>query len=107
MDDVVNGVTNDIWSYSPLMDHVLNFWNISQLPNVLFVKYEELLADSFVTIKQISEFFECSYTDEQLKELTEFTSFENMKKNNSLNRENDIIRMEKYFEKKRLDASFR
>lgn len=106
MDDCVNGITNDEWIYAPHMDHILNFWNVKHLPNILFITYEDLLSDSFATIKKISKFLERSYTDEQIKDLTEFTSFENMKKNDSLNREHDIIRMEKRYEKKRLDASY-
>lgn len=106
MDDVVNGVVNNTWIYSNHMDHVLNFWNVKHLSNVLFLKYEDLLTDSFATIKTISEFLGRNYSDDQLKGLTDFTSFEKMKKNNSLNRENDIVRMEDRWGKKRLDASY-
>lgn len=106
MDDVVNGVINNAWIYSSHMDHVLNFWKARHLSNVLFISYEDLLSESFATIKKISEFLGRDYTDEQLKELTEFTSFDNMRKNKSLSRENDVVRAEEHLGKKRPDSSY-
>lgn len=106
INDVVEGVTNNAWLYSDHMDHVLNFWNAKHLPNILFITYEDLLSNSFATIKKISEFLKCNYTDKQIKDLTEFTSFDNMRKNKSLSREDDVVRMEKDEGKKRLDPSY-
>ncbi|KAJ6643608.1 Amine sulfotransferase [Pseudolycoriella hygida] len=106
VDDVVNGITNDVWYQSPQIDHILNYWKLRHLPNVSFVHYEDLVNDSFNTIKTISEFLGCCYTDEQLKVLTEFVSFKNMKKNKAINREEDVARMEEKFGKKRPNPGF-
>lgn len=106
MDDVVNGLINDQWVCSPYLDHILNYWNIRHLSNVCFIAYEDLVRNPFTTIKMMSQFMERNYTDEQLKQLIEFISFENMKNNKAVNREEDLIEMEEFAGKKRLDATF-
>lgn len=106
VNDVVEGVINNAWLYSNHIDHVLNFWNVRHLSNILFITYEDLLSNSFDTIKKVSKFLENNYTDEQIKELTEFTSFDNMKKNKSLSREEDVVKMEQHEGKKRLDSTY-
>lgn len=106
IDDVIQGVTEDMWIHSPYLEHILNAWNLRNHPNVLFITYEDLINEPFVTIKSISEFLLCSYTDAQLKELVEFVSFKNMKKNEALNRDDILADIEQTFGVKRKDASF-
>lgn len=107
MDDVVTGIMNDMWTYGSHSDHILNFWSLRHLPNVLFVTYEDLVTDSLATIKMISQFLDCSYTDQQLKELTEFISYDNMKNIDTINGEEAVARMEDSHGKKRPDADFK
>lgn len=96
----------DLWAQSPRAQHILNFWSVRDLPNILFVAYEDLVRDTFTNIKKISEFLGCTYTDEQLYELTEFVSFKNMKDNKTLNKESLITDVERTYGVKRLDSSF-
>lgn len=79
--DFFDGYLNDYTLFGPLHEHVLSFWQLRNLDHVLFTVYEDLLADQFNGIKQVSEFLECAYTDDQLKHLTEFVSFKKMKSN--------------------------
>lgn len=65
---------------APFIDHVLSFWQLRHLEHVLFLTYEELSADPFGGVKRICEFLGYSYDDNQLKQLTEFVSFENLRK---------------------------
>lgn len=106
LDDIINGVTHDMHSFGPRFAHILNFWKSKHLPNVLFVTYEDLVNDAFATIKQISEFLGCKYSDNQLKELTEYVSFDKMKKNKAINREEDLKSVEKETNKERPDVEF-
>lgn len=106
LDDAVDGMTSDTLFISPVLNYILNFWRVRNLSNVLFVAYEDLVTDAFATIKKISKFLECKYTDEQLIELTEYSSFDNMKKNKAINREEDIIRTENIHGKMRPDVEF-
>lgn len=70
---------NDKMIYTPLHEHVLSFWQLRHLDHVLFCTYEELLADQFNGVKRVSEFLKCSYSDQQLRKLSEDLSFDNMK----------------------------
>lgn len=106
MDDIVDSIANDLSFYSPLPNHIHNFWKIRYLPNVLFLTYEELVNNPFVSIKRISKFLKCEYSDEQLMELTEYISFKSMKNNKAINRESDIAKMEAVHGRKRPDAGF-
>lgn len=107
MDDVVAGIANDRWTYGSHSDHILNFWSLRHLPNVLFIAYEDLVTDTLATIRMISTFLDCSFTDQQLKELTEFISFDNMKNINTINGEEAMAWMEHVHGKKRPDADFK
>lgn len=106
LDDVINGVTNDTWLFCPRFSHILNFWRVRHLPNVCFIAYEDLLSDTFNTIKKLSEFLNCHYSDEQLMKLVEYSSFDNMKKIKTINKESDVLWMENKLGKKRPDAEF-
>lgn len=106
LDHIVDGVINDTHVFSPRFSHVLNYWKCKHLPNVLFITYEDLVNDAFATVKTISEFLGCSYSDDQLKEVTEYVSFDKMKKNKAINREEDLKSMEKQFNKDRPDSEF-
>lgn len=106
MDDAVNMVINDLSLTSPHLDHIQNYWKIRHLPNVCFIYYEDLVNDSVATLKKISKFLGYNYSDEQLNELANFISFKSMEKNDKINREPDLIRMEKEFGK-RLDTKFK
>lgn len=108
MDDVVNSIVNDICVFSPHLSHYQNFWQIKHMPNVLFhVKYEDLVNDSFETIKKVSEFLGCNYTNDQLNQLADYVSFEKMKNNKSVNRQSDVDRMEHFYGKQRPDTDFK
>lgn len=67
--------------FAPFHDHVLNYWEIHHLENLLFLTYEDLSANRFAGIKRISEFLGCTYSDEKLHELTAYVSFDHMTQN--------------------------
>lgn len=75
---------------APFFDHIFSFWQLRKLDHILFLTYEDFLADPFGGVKKISEFLECSYDDNQLKQLTEFVSFDNLRKHRLENRPADI-----------------
>ncbi|XP_031617061.1 sulfotransferase 1 family member D1-like [Contarinia nasturtii] len=66
--------------YAPLHAHILAYWQLRNLDHLLFLNYEEQLADRFAAVKKIAKFLECTYGEEELKELMEYTSIENMRK---------------------------
>lgn len=68
--------------FGPYDTHVSSFNQFRSLDDFLFLTYEDLLADRFQTVKKISEFLECKYSDEDLEKLAAFISFDNMKQIN-------------------------
>lgn len=76
--------------FTPFFDNILSYWQLKHLDHVLFVTYEELSADLFAGVKRISEFLECSYTDEELKELAEYVSFKKMRESMEDNLPNEL-----------------
>ena len=106
MDDVVNGIINDKWISSPRLVHILNFWKLRHLPNICFITYEDLVRNPLATVKVLCKFLGRAYTDDQLNGLIEFISFDNMRQNSAINRENTVVEMEILSGKKRFDATY-
>lgn len=72
---------DDMVIYAPFNAHVNGFRQLDHFDHVLLINYEEMSVDPVAGIKKISEFLECSYSDDQLKQLTEHASFHNMRNN--------------------------
>lgn len=70
--------------FGPYYEHIYGFQQLHHLDHLLFMTYEELSANTFATVKRLSDFLECSYNDEQLNELIENVSFGRMKNGVSL-----------------------
>lgn len=81
MEDFFDIFLNDHIYYGPFHEHVNSFQQLKQCQHILFISYEQMVADPFATIKQISEFLNYNYTDQQLRQLTGHLSFENMRRN--------------------------
>lgn len=79
MEDFFDISMNDHIVYAPFHDHVHSFVQLKQLDHVLLMKYEEILANPFNEIKRINDFLKYSYSDDQLKQLTAYVSFESMR----------------------------
>lgn len=83
-DNFFKSYLNEWMTVSPFHDHVLSFWNMRHLDHVLFSVYEDLLADQFKGVKRISDFLECSFSDQELRDLVHNASFEKVKENISV-----------------------
>lgn len=73
----------DLTWYMPYGAHVKSFWQCRHLDHFLFLHYEHLSANRVDGIKRISTFLECKYNDDQLNELSEHVSFDNMQRMNT------------------------
>lgn len=92
--------------WSPYWDHILDFWKLRNEKNVLFLTYEDmkkvnnsnfkikfslnitkfvLIQDLPKIIRSTCEFFQKSYTDDQIADLAEHLSFDSMKNNEACN----------------------
>lgn len=81
MEDFFDTFLNDHIIFGPFHGHVNSYLQLRQCDHLLLMNYEKMVGNPFAAIKRISEFLNYSYTDEQLKQLTEHLSFENMRKN--------------------------
>ncbi|XP_055593598.1 sulfotransferase 1B1-like [Uranotaenia lowii] len=77
-------LTNQVL-WCPQVQHTLDFWNIRHRDHVLFLHFEDMKKDLKQIVKQVSEFFKKSFTEEQLNQLAHHLSFDTMKENPSAN----------------------
>ncbi|XP_058118159.1 luciferin sulfotransferase-like [Anopheles ziemanni] len=86
----LEGLLQDRVMFCPQVHHALDFWNLRQEPNVLFLTYEEMKKDLRGVLPRVCQFFGKSFSDEQLDELAVHLSFDEMKKNPSTNNDNMV-----------------
>jgi len=80
MEEFFDLFLNDHIVYGPFYEHANSFKQLIELDHVLLLNYEDMSVNPFAAVKKISEFLNYSYSDDQLKQLTEHVSFENMRK---------------------------
>ncbi|CAH0406364.1 unnamed protein product [Chilo suppressalis] len=71
--------------WTPYFENVKEAWEKRNHPNMLFLFYEDILQDIPATIKRVAAFLGKTVTDEQLSRLSNHLSFDNFKKNKSVN----------------------
>ena len=73
-------------------DHVPEWWTHRDEPNVLFLKYEELKKDLPGNVKIIAEFLGCSVDEATIQKIAQATTFDSMRANTSLWKQQHFIR---------------
>ncbi|XP_033741699.1 sulfotransferase 4A1-like [Pecten maximus] len=71
--------------YSPWWRHVKEFWDIRDSPNILFLKYEDIVEDLGGTVVTIAEFLGKEVHPMEVKMIADHCSFDMMKVNPNLN----------------------
>jgi aryl sulfotransferase len=69
------------YPYWSLFHNVASWWPYRHRPNIAFVHYNDLLADTAGQIKKVTEFLEIAVTPRQVAEITERVSLAEMKQN--------------------------
>lgn len=81
MEDFFEIFLNDRIIFGPFYEHINSYRQLElQCEHILLISYEEMVANPFAAIKQISEFLNYSYSDIELQQLTKHLSFENMRR---------------------------
>jgi len=70
-------------THSPFFEHIRSWWEIRQLPNILFVHFSDLKADRKGELERISKFLGVDVPEEKWGAIIEHTSFEWMKQNSN------------------------
>ncbi|PFX13018.1 Sulfotransferase family cytosolic 1B member 1, partial [Stylophora pistillata] len=69
--------------YGQWSDHVLGWWSQREDPNVLFLKYEDLIKDLHSNVCLIAKFLGKKLSEDTIKKISGQCSFNGMKKNMS------------------------
>ena len=70
----------DGYPYWSQLHTVKTWWDYRHLPNILFVHYADLLKDRAGQIQRIADYLNIKVTPQYLKQITEQSSFDSMKK---------------------------
>ncbi|XP_060595160.1 sulfotransferase 4A1-like [Ruditapes philippinarum] len=65
--------------------HVLEFWQRRNDPNVLFLKYEDIVKDMPKAVRRIADFLKRQITDDDVARICEHCHVDNMRKNDKVN----------------------
>ncbi|XP_072031501.1 sulfotransferase 1C4-like [Amphiura filiformis] len=84
-DDFFNDFISGNTIFGQWWDHYLYYWNKRHLPNVLFIKFEDMKRDLRDVIEQVSDFLGYSLTKNQIDAIFHHCSFDNMKSNPMVN----------------------
>ncbi|KAM3960562.1 sulfotransferase [Aphomia sociella] len=79
----------DLLPWTPIIAHTNEAWEKRHEPNLHFVFYEDMIKDLPEQIRNMYKFLELDYTEEQIKKLSAHLSFENLRKNKSVNNSTD------------------
>nr|XP_022902176.1 estrogen sulfotransferase-like [Onthophagus taurus] len=69
---------------------VLSYWKRRNLPNILFLTYEEMYSDLKGVVNKVSNFLGKSYSENEIDELVQHLSFDQMKINKAVNKESVV-----------------
>ena len=72
-------------AFTPWGRHVRDFWDHRNDENVLCLKFEDTVKDMSGTVRKIAEFLSRELSEDDVKQICEHCSIENMKKNEMTN----------------------
>ncbi|XP_070498409.1 sulfotransferase 1C2-like [Chironomus tepperi] len=91
-EDLIEAFLTDLMLYSPMNDHVLDFWKIRDQPNILFLFFEDMKRNLDQEVKRAVKFLDKDFSQEEIDKLCKHLSFESVKDNKMINK-NEEIRM--------------
>ncbi len=78
-EDFFEAFLNDMVIYAPFQDHILDFYNMRNEDNVLFLSFESMKRDIHSVIKKTMVFLNKEFDDNQINQLANHLSFDEMK----------------------------
>ncbi|KAK3893304.1 hypothetical protein Pcinc_002860 [Petrolisthes cinctipes] len=83
-DDFVQYFVDDDFLYGPYWLHLKEAWEQRNHPNLHFMFFEDLKTNNMKELKKLNNFLNTKLTDQQLNNVSQYTSFPEMKARNSL-----------------------
>jgi len=90
IEDFIEAFVNDLMLYSPMNEHVIDFWNIRGQSNILFLFYEDMKRNLDQNLKKVMKFMGKDYSQDEIDKLCAHLSFDSMKNNKMVNKEDHM-----------------
>lgn len=89
-EDFIEAFAKDSVPYSPINEHIIDFWNIRDEPNILFLFFEDMKRNLDQEVKKAMKFFGKDFSQEEIDKLCQHLSFESIRNNNTVNKDEHI-----------------
>lgn len=84
IDDLIEEFLDDKILFSPMNEHVLEFWKIRNEPNVMFLFYEDMKRNLPQEVTKVMKFLGKKFSQYQIDDLCKHLSFDSMKENRAV-----------------------
>lgn len=65
--------------FAPFREHRIDFWNLKEYENILYLTYEDVVSDMDFAIRQVAHFLGKTVSDDDVQKLKEHLKFDSMK----------------------------
>ncbi|CAG9801248.1 unnamed protein product [Chironomus riparius] len=90
MEDFIEAFSKDLVPYSPINEHIIDFWSIKDEPNILFLFFEDMKKNLDQEVKRAMQFFGKDFSQEQIDKLCQHLSFESVRNSKTVNKDEQI-----------------
>ena len=98
-EDFIEAFVKNLMFYLPMNEHVIDFWNIRDEPNILFLFFEDMKRNLDQEVKKVMKFLDKNYSQEEVDKLCVHLSFESIKNNKNINKDEVLIKFLQAFGK--------
>ncbi|XP_070495897.1 sulfotransferase 1B1-like [Chironomus tepperi] len=92
-EDYIQAFVKDLMMYSPMNEHITEFWKIRNEPNILFLFFEDMKRNLDQEVKKTMKFLDKDYSQDEIDKLCKHLSFESIKDNKMVNKEVEIQKL--------------
>ncbi|XP_070498419.1 luciferin sulfotransferase-like [Chironomus tepperi] len=98
-EELMEAFVKDLMLYSPMNDHILDFWKIRNAPNILFLYYEDMKRNLDQEVKKAMKFLNKNYSQDEIDKLCIHLSFNSIRNNPNVNKDNAIVKYMEFLER--------